>query len=49
MGLFDAKAEVDYQSLGAIGNISPWHFPSYLAFSPAIGALVAVVGIYLVA
>ena len=36
--LTGASAEVQFQPLGVIGNISPWNFPAQLAFSPAIGA-----------
>ena len=39
--LFGAKAQILYQPLGVIGNISPWNFPMVLAFGPAIGALAA--------
>ena len=39
--LTGGRAELQYQPLGVVGNISPWNFPVELAFSPAIGALAA--------
>jgi coniferyl-aldehyde dehydrogenase len=41
MNLMGAKAQIHYQPLGVIGNMSPWNFPAHLAFSPAIGAIAA--------
>lgn len=41
MGLMGAKAEVQYQPMGVIGNISPWNFPVALAFAPAVDAIAA--------
>lgn len=41
MGLLGAKAEVQFQPLGVVGNISPWNFPVALALSPTIGAIAA--------
>ncbi len=41
MNLLGAKAHIHYQPLGVVGNMSPWNFPAYLAFSPAIGAIAA--------
>jgi coniferyl-aldehyde dehydrogenase len=39
--LTGGRAELQFQPLGVVGNISPWNFPVELAFSPAIGALAA--------
>ena len=39
MRLTGGRAELQFQPLGVVGNISPWNFPVALAFSPAIGAL----------
>ncbi len=36
-----AKARVQYQPLGVIGNIVPWNFPVYLTFGPLTGMLAA--------
>ena len=41
MRLTGGRAEIQFQPLGVVGNISPWNFPAFLAFSPAIGALAA--------
>ena len=41
MNVLGAKAKIHYQPLGVVGNMSPWNFPAYLAFSPAIGAIAA--------
>lgn len=41
MALTGGRAEIRYQPLGVVGNISPWNFPVGLAFAPAIGALAA--------
>lgn len=41
MRLTGGRAELQFQPLGVVGNISPWNFPVALAFSPAIGALAA--------
>jgi coniferyl-aldehyde dehydrogenase len=41
LGLVGAKAQVQYQPLGVIGNIVPWNFPVYLAFGPLTGMLAA--------
>ena len=40
-GLLGAKAQVQYQPMGVIGNIVPWNFPVYLAFGPLTGMLAA--------
>ncbi|EJM24355.1 NAD-dependent aldehyde dehydrogenase [Pseudomonas sp. GM21] len=39
--LTGGRAEVHYQPLGVVGNISPWNFPVGLAFTPAIEAIAA--------
>jgi len=41
MRLTGGRAELQFQPLGVVGNISPWNFPVELAFSPAIGAFAA--------
>jgi coniferyl-aldehyde dehydrogenase len=41
MNILGSKAQIHYQPLGVIGNMSPWNFPAHLAFSPAIGAIAA--------
>ncbi len=41
MGISGGRAELQFQPLGIVGNISPWNFPVLLTFSPAIGALAA--------
>lgn len=41
MNIMGSKAQIHYQPLGVIGNMSPWNFPAHLAFSPAIGAIAA--------
>ena len=41
LGLLGAKAQVQYQPMGVIGNIVPWNFPVYLAFGPLTGMLAA--------
>jgi coniferyl-aldehyde dehydrogenase len=41
LGLFGAKAEVQYQPKGVIGVISPWNFPVNLTFTPLAGVLAA--------
>ncbi|QQD20183.1 coniferyl aldehyde dehydrogenase [Spongiibacter nanhainus] len=41
MNLLGGRAHIHYQPLGIVGNMSPWNFPAYLAFSPAIGAIAA--------
>ncbi|MEM8496537.1 MAG: coniferyl aldehyde dehydrogenase [Pseudomonadota bacterium] len=39
--LLGGRAEIQFQPLGVVGNISPWNFPMGLAFQPAVGALAA--------
>ena len=39
--LTGGRAEVHYQPLGVVGNISPWNFPVALAFAPMIEAIAA--------
>lgn len=41
LGLFGAKAEVQYQPKGVVGVISPWNFPVNLTFAPLAGVLAA--------
>lgn len=41
MGISGGRAELQFQPLGVVGNVSPWNFPVHLAFSPAVGALAA--------
>jgi len=41
LGLFGAKARIEYQPLGVIGIISPWNFPVNLTFAPLAGAFAA--------
>lgn len=41
LGLFGARARVEYQPLGVVGCISPWNFPVQLTFSPLAGVFAA--------
>jgi coniferyl-aldehyde dehydrogenase len=41
LGLFGAKAYVEYQPKGAVGVISPWNFPVNLIFTPLAGIFAA--------
>jgi coniferyl-aldehyde dehydrogenase len=41
LGLFGAKAEIQFQPKGVVGVISPWNFPVNLTFSPLAGVLAA--------
>ena len=41
LGLFGARAEVQFQPKGVVGVISPWNFPVNLTFTPLAGVLAA--------
>jgi len=41
LGLFGARAYVEYQPKGVIGVISPWNFPVNLTFTPLAGIFAA--------
>jgi coniferyl-aldehyde dehydrogenase len=41
LGLFGAKASVEYQPKGVVGIISPWNFPVNLTFTPLAGVFAA--------
>ncbi|MGN6516091.1 MAG: coniferyl aldehyde dehydrogenase [Rhizomicrobium sp.] len=41
LGLFGARAWIDYQPKGTIGVISPWNFPFNLTFTPLAGIFAA--------
>lgn len=41
LGLFGARARVDYQPKGVVGIISPWNFPVQLTFGPLAGVFAA--------
>jgi len=41
LGLFGAKAYIEYQPKGVIGVISPWNFPFNLTFTPLGGIFAA--------
>jgi coniferyl-aldehyde dehydrogenase len=41
LGLFGAKAEIQYQPKGVVGIISPWNFPINLTFAPLAGVIAA--------
>lgn len=41
MGLFGARAEVQWQPKGSVGLISPWNFPVTLTFTPLAGIFAA--------
>ncbi len=41
LGALGARAQVQYQPLGVVGNIVPWNFPVYLTFGPLTGMLAA--------
>lgn len=41
LGLFGAKAEIQYQPKGTVGVISPWNFPVNLTFAPLAGIIAA--------
>ncbi|MEJ0026051.1 MAG: coniferyl aldehyde dehydrogenase [Rhizomicrobium sp.] len=41
LGLFGARAHIDYQPKGVVGVISPWNFPFNLTFTPLAGVFAA--------
>ncbi len=41
LGLFGARARVEYQPKGVVGVISPWNFPVQLTFGPLAGIFAA--------
>jgi coniferyl-aldehyde dehydrogenase len=41
LGLFGARARVEFQPKGVVGIISPWNFPVQLTFGPLAGAFAA--------
>jgi coniferyl-aldehyde dehydrogenase len=41
LGLFRAKARVEYQPKGVVGVIAPWNFPVNLTFAPLAGIFAA--------
>jgi len=41
MGLFGARARIEYQPLGVVGIMSPWNFPIAMIFNPLASALAA--------
>ena len=41
LGLFGARARVEYQPKGVVGIISPWNFPVNLTFAPLAGVFAA--------
>jgi len=41
LGLFGAKAHIEYQPKGVVGVISPWNFPFNLTFTPLAGIFAA--------
>ncbi len=41
LGLFGARAYVEYQPKGVVGVISPWNFPFTLTFNPLAGIFAA--------
>ncbi|MDP1631948.1 MAG: coniferyl aldehyde dehydrogenase [Caulobacter sp.] len=41
LGLFGAKAHIEYQPKGVVGVISPWNFPVNLTFAPLAGIIAA--------
>jgi coniferyl-aldehyde dehydrogenase len=41
LGLFGAKAYIEYQPKGTVGVISPWNFPFNLTFTPLAGIFAA--------
>src|SRR6516162_4577078 len=41
LGLFGAKARIEFQPKGVVGIISPWNFPVNLTFTPLAGVFAA--------
>ncbi|RMF22283.1 MAG: coniferyl aldehyde dehydrogenase [Deltaproteobacteria bacterium] len=41
LGLLGARARVEYQPKGVVGNISTWNFPVYVSLSPLAGIFAA--------
>ena len=41
LGVFGARAHVEYQPKGVVGIISPWNFPVNLTFTPLAGVFAA--------
>ncbi|MEM1246950.1 MAG: coniferyl aldehyde dehydrogenase [Acidobacteriota bacterium] len=41
LGVFGARAHIQYEPLGTVGIISPWNFPVNLAISPLAGIFAA--------
>lgn len=41
LGVFGARARIEYQPKGVVGIISPWNFPIQLTFSPLADVLAA--------
>lgn len=41
LGLFGARARIEFQPLGVIGIISPWNFPINLTWTPLAGVFAA--------
>lgn len=41
LNLFGAKARIEYQPLGVVGNIGTWNFPVHTVLGPMIGMLAA--------
>jgi coniferyl-aldehyde dehydrogenase len=41
LGLFGAKAFIEYQPKGVVGIIAPWNFPINLTFAPLAGVFAA--------
>ena len=41
LGLFGAKARIEYQPKGVVGVVSPWNFPINLTFVPLAGIFAA--------
>ncbi|HVP83190.1 MAG TPA: coniferyl aldehyde dehydrogenase [Rhizomicrobium sp.] len=41
LGMFGAKAFIDYQPKGVVGVIAPWNFPINLTFAPLAGIFAA--------